>query len=166
MVPQASYQSLMVAKKKIKYNFTDQKPQVLTDDVTNVPDLLYQICIRSRCFRERHLLKEPEHSCQDVGHMDSWPHKALPDTALVRLATPSRPLGSPSPRALQSSSSTQQAPSNLIQGIISTIQKYQFLPKGNLLSSTYQLCCLLRPNHSTHILPKLFIPLPATTVSY
>lgn len=148
MVPQASYQFLMVAKKnkKIKYNFTNQQCQVLTDDepkdVTNVPDLLYQICIRPRCFGERHLLKEPEHSCQDVGHRDSWPHRLSQTQRLsVSPQCPGPWAVLPLSAAILlwlSTGSLQPLPGNNLNR-----SKYQSRPRGDLLSSIYQFCCLL-----------------------
>lgn len=167
MVPQASYQFLMVAKKKIKYNFTNQKCQVLTDDepkdVTNVPDLLYQICIRPRCFGERHLLKEPEHSCQDVGHTDSWPHRLSqtqrlpvsphrpgPWAVLPGRCNPPPALNRPPPTSSRESSQPSKSTNSCLQGIYSlaSISSAAYLGLIILLTFYLTFSSPLSPHHS------------------
>ena len=134
-------------------------------NVTDVLDLLYKICIRSRCFRERHLLKEPEHRCQGVGHMDSSPHR-LSQTQCLSVSPPHPGSREVLPRVLQSPSNSQRAPSNLFQEIIPTIQKYQFLPclkrifcLAPITSAAYMDLIIL-----LHILLNLFMSLPLTVI--
>lgn len=131
-------------------------------NVTDVLDLLYKICIRSRCFRERHLLKGPEHRCRGVGHMDSSPHR-LSQTQCLSVSPPH-----PGSRAVlpQSAPIPLQLSKGPLQPLPGSNPNYSEvaippLPKENVLSGTYHLCCLSGPNYSTsHFTYPFHVPPP------